>query len=73
MFDILTDSFTNAIRKIRFHDDEKALTKALDELKKSLLKTINPPLTHSFKTGFSINEVTILFLSVPNNPYLLRG
>ncbi|MFA5235107.1 MAG: signal recognition particle protein [Sulfurimonas sp.] len=38
MFDILTDSFTNAIRKIRFHDDDKALTKALDELKKSLLK-----------------------------------
>lgn len=38
MFDTLTDSFTNAIRKIRFHDDEKALTKALDELKKSLLK-----------------------------------
>ncbi|OHE02916.1 MAG: signal recognition particle protein [Sulfurimonas sp. RIFOXYD12_FULL_33_39] len=38
MFDILTDSFTNAIKKIRFHDDEKALTKALDELKKSLLK-----------------------------------
>ncbi|MDD5157417.1 signal recognition particle protein [Sulfurimonas sp.] len=38
MFDVLTDSFTNAIRKIRFHDDEKALTKALDELKKSLLK-----------------------------------
>jgi signal recognition particle subunit SRP54 len=38
MFDILTDSFTNAIRKIRFHDDEKALAKALDELKKSLLK-----------------------------------
>jgi len=38
MFDSLTDSFTNAIKKIRFHDDEKALTKALDELKKSLLK-----------------------------------
>ncbi|MBW6487805.1 signal recognition particle protein [Sulfurimonas sp.] len=38
MFDILTDSFTNAIKKIRFHDDDKALTKALDELKKSLLK-----------------------------------
>lgn len=38
MFDTLTDSFTNAIRKIRFHDDEKALTKALEELKKSLLK-----------------------------------
>lgn len=38
MFNILTDSFTNAIKKIRFHDDDKALTKALDELKKSLLK-----------------------------------
>ena len=38
MFDTLTDSFTNAIKKIRFHDDEKALSKALNELKKSLLK-----------------------------------
>lgn len=38
MFDTLTDSFTNAIKKIRFHDDEKALTKALNELKKNLLK-----------------------------------
>ena len=38
MFGTLTDSFTNAIKKIRFHDDEKALTKALNELKKSLLK-----------------------------------
>ena len=38
MFDTLTDSFTNAIKKIRFHDDEKALTKALAELKKNLLK-----------------------------------
>ncbi|QFR42727.1 signal recognition particle protein [Sulfurimonas xiamenensis] len=38
MFDVLTDSFTNAIKKIRFHDDERALSKALDELKKSLLK-----------------------------------
>ncbi len=38
MFNTLTDSFTTAIRKIRFHDDEKALTKALNELKKSLLK-----------------------------------
>ena len=38
MFDTLTDSFTNAIKKIRFHDDEKALTKALTELKKNLLK-----------------------------------
>lgn len=38
MFSSLTDSFTNAIKKIRFHDDDKALSKALDELKKSLLK-----------------------------------
>ena len=38
MFDTLTDSFTNAIKKIRFHDDEKALKKALEELKKNLLK-----------------------------------
>ncbi len=38
MFDTLTDSFTNAIKKIRFNDDDKALSKALDELKKSLLK-----------------------------------
>ncbi len=38
MFSTLTDSFTNAIKKIRFHDDEKALFKALNELKKSLLK-----------------------------------
>ena len=39
MFDTLTDSFKNAIGKIRFHDDEKALKKATTELKKSLLKT----------------------------------
>ncbi|RUM63505.1 MAG: signal recognition particle protein [Sulfurimonas sp.] len=38
MFDTLTDSFTSAIKKIRFHDDEKALSKALAELKKNLLK-----------------------------------
>ena len=38
MFDTLTDSFKNAIGKIRFHDDEKALKKAMTELKKSLLK-----------------------------------
>ena len=38
MFDTLTDSFKNAIGKIRFHDDEKALKKALSELRKSLLK-----------------------------------
>ena len=39
MFDTLTDSFTNAIKKIRFYDDEKALSKALGELKKNLLKS----------------------------------
>ncbi|WP_456433429.1 signal recognition particle protein [Nitratifractor sp.] len=38
MFDTLTESFRSAIGKIRFHDDEKALKKALGELKKSLLK-----------------------------------
>lgn len=38
MLDTLTDSFKNAIGKIRFNDDEKALKKALTELKKSLLK-----------------------------------
>ena len=38
MFDSLTNSFTAAIKKIRTFDDEKALKKALDELKKSLLK-----------------------------------
>ena len=38
MFDTLTESFKSAIGKIRFHDDEKALKKALTELKKSLLK-----------------------------------
>ncbi len=38
MFDTLTNSFTSAIKKIRFHDDAKALTKALTELKKNLLK-----------------------------------
>ncbi len=39
MFNTLTDSFKNAISKIRFHDDEKALKKVLTELKKSLLKS----------------------------------
>jgi len=38
VFDTLTDSFTSAIKKIRFQDDEKALKKALAELKKALLK-----------------------------------
>ncbi|WP_373005138.1 signal recognition particle protein [Sulfurimonas sp.] len=38
MFDTLTNSFTAAIKKIRTFDDDKALTKALNELKKSLLK-----------------------------------
>lgn len=39
MFDTLTESFRGAINKIRFHDDEKSLKKALDELKKALLKS----------------------------------
>jgi len=38
LFEILTDSFKTAVNKIRFADDEKSLKKALDTLKKSLLK-----------------------------------
>src|SRR3989338_742529 len=40
---------------------------------KTFLKTINPPFTHPLRTGFSINEFTILFLPVLSSPYLLRG
>lgn len=38
MFETLSSGFRSAINKIRFSDDEKALDKALDELKKTLLK-----------------------------------
>ncbi len=38
MFETLSSSFRSAINKIRFADDDKALKKALDNLKKSLLK-----------------------------------
>jgi signal recognition particle subunit SRP54 len=38
LFEVLTDSFKTAVNKIRFADDEKSLSKALDVLKKSLLK-----------------------------------
>ncbi len=38
MFASLTESFKTAINKMRFADDEKSLKKALDALKKSLLK-----------------------------------
>jgi len=38
VFESLSSSFQNAISKIRFKDDEKALKRALGELKKSLLK-----------------------------------
>lgn len=38
MFEVLTDSFKSAINKIRFADDANSLKKALDTLKKSLLK-----------------------------------
>lgn len=38
MFETLSNSFRSAINKIRFQDDEKALKKALEELKKALLK-----------------------------------
>jgi signal recognition particle subunit SRP54 len=38
MFDTLTSSFTSAMKRLKFTDDSKSLTKALVELKKSLLK-----------------------------------
>lgn len=38
VFETLSDSFKSAINKIRFADDDKALKKALDTLKRSLLK-----------------------------------
>ncbi len=38
MFETLSNGFRGAINKIRFKDDDKALDKALDELKKVLLK-----------------------------------
>ena len=39
MFDTLTNSFKTVVGKIRYKDDTKALTKAVGELKKSLLKS----------------------------------
>ena len=39
LFGAITESFQNAINKIRFQDDEKALKRAIDELKKTLLKS----------------------------------
>lgn len=39
MFGVITEGFQSAISKIRFQDDEKALKRALEELKKSLLKS----------------------------------
>ena len=38
MFESLTTSFTSAMKRLKFTDDSKSLTKALGELKKSLLK-----------------------------------
>jgi len=38
MFERISEGFKSAINKIRMKDDEKALKKALDELKKNLLK-----------------------------------
>ena len=39
MFDRISEGFKSAINKIRMKDDEKALKKALDELKKKSLKS----------------------------------
>jgi signal recognition particle subunit SRP54 len=38
LFEKISESLSNVIKKIRYHDDEKALKKALAELKKGLLK-----------------------------------
>ncbi|CBG39602.1 signal recognition particle protein [Helicobacter mustelae] len=38
MFDTLGNTFRNIVGKIRFNDDENSLNRALDELKKALLK-----------------------------------
>ena len=38
VFGKISESFKTAVNKIRHFDDEKSLKKALDELKKSLLK-----------------------------------
>lgn len=38
MFEIFSDSFRSIANKIRFNDDEKSLSRAIDELKKVLLK-----------------------------------
>ena len=38
MFERISEGFKNALNKIRLKDDEKALKRALDELKKNLLK-----------------------------------
>ena len=38
MFDKISEGFKSAINKIRMKDDEKALKKALDELKKKFIK-----------------------------------
>ncbi|MBN2767738.1 MAG: signal recognition particle protein [Campylobacterales bacterium] len=39
MFESITEGLKNTVNKIRYRDDEKALKKACDELKKSLLKS----------------------------------
>jgi signal recognition particle subunit SRP54 len=39
LFEVLTDSFKSTINKLRYVDDEKALKKAIADLKKALLKS----------------------------------
>ena len=38
MFEIISESFKNAVNKLKTIDDEKALKNALETLKKALLK-----------------------------------
>jgi signal recognition particle subunit SRP54 len=55
VFNKISDSLKTAVNKIKYFDDEKSLKKALDELKKSLLKAD----VHHKVTKELINEVSL--------------
>ena len=55
MFNKISDSLKTAVNKIKYFDDEQSLKKALDELKKSLLKAD----VHHKVTRDLINEIAL--------------
>jgi len=55
VFNKISDSLKTAVNKIKYFDDEKSLKKALDELKKSLLKAD----VHHKVTKDLINEISL--------------